>query len=97
MPNKQVEAFKKWRDFAAWLKNINLQRIRGRKFPRAVILPHMVAYKTPIAKAARASVWGGQDLLIEFDEPFPYAGRPNPRRSEWMHESWIEEIRLEED
>jgi hypothetical protein len=36
----------------------------------------------------RPGPFGGNELLIEMDEPFPYIGLPNPRRKIWMHESW---------
>lgn len=39
----------------------------------------------------RKSPWGGRELLVEMDEPFPYVGRENPRRKIWMHEDWLEE------
>jgi hypothetical protein len=35
------------------------------------------------------SLWGGTQYLVETDEPFPYIGRPNPRRRIFVHESHL--------
>lgn len=31
-------------------------------------------------------------FFLEVDEPLPYIGRPNPRRSLWVHESHAKEL-----
>ena len=43
--------------------------------------------KNAVVRAISKSPFGGAMFFLEVDEPLPYIGRPNPRRSFWVHES----------
>ena len=45
------------------------------------------AGKNAVVRAISKGPWGGTMFFLEVDEPLPYIGRPNPRRSLWVHES----------
>lgn len=53
-----------------------------KKAPKPVVLR-----AGEVLKGRRKSPWGGENILVEMDEPFPYIDQPNPRRAIWMHES----------
>ena len=80
---------------AAILKLFGLQPV-----VRAATLPlprpiNAKYYKNCIALRSRPATWNDehQELLVEFDEPSPYiGGLPNPRRTQWMHDSWLTEV-----